>query len=317
MFPPSDIVIVEDTQDMVRASNKRKHKEQQQIIPETFDSQYNSRYISNKVHPCSGSKEKNISGDSKDGSNVVCIFSSKDNEQFRIIPETCDSSDKSIANDGFSRSSIKKSRVIPESCDRSSVGRLSAEHEHVKNVSREDVESRQGKEVILGKENNSTLAKRNLIFEKDDLLLESNNTTLEDNSLTVTRKNLTSKKSNPLESDNSVGQNDEGESSKSSKGPRVVSIEKIDNYGKSNVCIVDQMTKKTLEKGHSGIKESLDPQLRQRNKRDEAVEIIDIEEGGKEEISRKVVSNQYNNIIKIVIIIYFIFIQIRVRKQKK
>lgn len=314
-FSPSGLVIVDDTQDVPSTSNKRKPEsnEQRRIIPETLDSQCDSgtlkraRHCSeskerdipvpNRAQHCPENKDKDIPGNSKSGSDIVCIFSSTGAKQPRIIPETLDNSlDKNVASDSFSRSSAKNPRVIPESCDKSSVDDLSIGNERrVKNVLHVDVEAQQQEEVgeILEK-TNSIPEKRNLIFEEDDALLEVNNTTLKKHNLSLKRNNLIFEKRNSLEEDNLTSQNVEGESEswKNSKRPRIISIEKINNGGKDNVC-TDRMTEKSLEKGGSRIEETPNLQSKQRDKRDKKVEVIDVNKGseGKEGKSRKIVSN--------------------------
>ncbi|XP_014480833.1 PREDICTED: nibrin isoform X2 [Dinoponera quadriceps] len=266
---PSGLVIVGDTQDTLSTSTKRKigSKEQQRIIPETIDSQYDND-IAKKARLSLESREKVISGNNENGSDVVCIFSSKNNKQPRIIPETCDF-DKSIANDSFPQSNAINPRVIPESCDRSSIGSWSAENEQrVENVLREDVESRQRKEIVL--------EKRQLLFQKD-LLPESNDTTFMENNLSRKRKSLLFEKSCSADKDDSAGQKDENESRKNSRGLRIVSIEKIAS-GERNL-----MEEDVLKKDHSRIEESLDFTLRQQDKHDEKIEIIDVDKGNERE----------------------------------
>ncbi|XP_032679000.1 nibrin [Odontomachus brunneus] len=292
-FSPSGLVIVEDTQDVPLTSNKRKHEsnEQQRIIPETLDSPFDSD-ISKRARP--ESKERDIPGNSKNGSGIACIFSSTATKQPRIIPETCDSLDKTlnknVANDNFSRSSTRNPRVIPESWDKSSVDDFSVGNEcRVKNLLQVDVEAKQQEEIILEKTNNSVPEKRNLIFEKEDLLLEDNNTTFKKHNLSLKRKNLSFEKRNPLlEKNNSTNQNveDESESWKSSKGPRIVSIEKINVGGKDNIC-TDRVTEKSLEKDCSRVEETPNLKLKHQDKRDKKV--IDENKGDKEreEKSRK------------------------------
>lgn len=291
-FSPSDFAIVEDTQDMPSTSNKRKieSKEQQRIIPETLDSQYGSD-TSKKARLCPESEERDIPENSKSESDIV----SSRNKQAQIIPETCDSMNKSIASNSFSRNIIKSTRIIPESCDRSSIDNLSAEHEQrVKDLSREDTtESRPQKEVILEKENNLSLKKHNLLFQKHDPLLEDNNTMFEKKKMTFKQKNLISEKNNPLDEDCLAGQNDDDDESKNSKGLRIISLEKLSNSSKGNVCDMDHATENTLEKNLFRVEMSLDSQLRQRNKRDEEVSIINVEkeEKRKENKSREMVSD--------------------------
>ncbi|XP_011138845.2 nibrin [Harpegnathos saltator] len=288
MFSPSDLVIVEDTQDASSTSNKRKIEgtEQPRIIPETLDSQCDSG-TSKKVRICDKNEQEDILENSKRESDV---FSNKNDKQPQIIPETCDSLDKSIASDNFSRSDIKKPRIIPESCDKNSVSSPSIQDEQCsKDISPEDIGFPQEEKVILEKKHGSTLEKRNVMFEEDDLLLED--TTFNKDNLTLKRKNLMFKKSCPLKNDNWAGQNDEDESEswKSSKGPRIVSIEKINNSDKSNIR-TDRMANKSLGKDCFEIEESFDSQLKQRDKYDdEKVEVIDIEKENKrgKEKSRK------------------------------
>lgn len=308
-FSPSDFVVVEDTQLTSSTSSKRKieNKEPQRIIPETIDSQDDIGTLK-RARVSLESEEESIPGNSKSENDIVCFFSNK-NKQPQIIPETCDSLNKSIPDDSVCRSNIRKPQVIPESCDKSSsicrnsikkpqiipessdkssVGSLCVENEQcTKNVPlREDIEFQQ--EVTLEKENDSTLEKRKFLFEKDNSLLEENNTTLKKHNLSLKRKNVSFAKSNLPEENNSASQNDESESEdwRNSRTLRIVSIENVNIDVKDST---NRMKKKESGKGRSKIEKS---QLEQQDKNNEELRVISVEKGDKREKEkpRKMVS---------------------------
>lgn len=305
-FFPSDMMIFEDTQDLLVINNRKRpgSREEQEIIPETLDTQYNSEkgtqhcpvsknrdiLILTEAGRCSEINERdNHPGSSKSGSDVACISCSKNTKQPEIIPETCNCYN-------FFRSNVKDPRVIPESCDKSSVDSLSAENERrVEDILQEHIESER-QEAVASEKNNATLEKHNLISEKDDLSLEDDNTTHKGHKLSLKKRSLFDRESNPLEKDDSIGRNEENESEswRSSNRPRIVSIEKISNGSKGNVC-TSQVTGKTLEKHCSATEGIPDFQLKQRDKRDEKMEVIDVKKGDKsnkkDEKSRKMVCN--------------------------
>lgn len=319
-FSPSDVVIVQDTQeDTSPVGDKRKiqNKEQQRIIPETCDQRYN---IDDSKKTCPSkyeSKKSGTSGIRKNGSNIIDdIFSgrSRNNKQFQIIPETSDSFEKSVASDSSPGKSNKKpSPIIPESCERNIVNELYSEREQQNaNILQKNVEFQaiSREEISIKEENNfspekddSMFGKNNPTFEKK-LIFEKDNNFFEDNNSTLTRNILAVEKDNSaLEKENLTCQNDKNRGSgwKNAMGPRIVSIEKIDNGDNSEIR-VERAKEKTSRKACTRIEEgfqnprrelSLIHTLEENQKATERMEEITVNEGDKRgEIKpRRTVSN--------------------------
>lgn len=102
------------------------------------------------------------------------------------------------------------------------------------------------------------------IFEKDKLTFERNNTTSEKHNLMSDKTNPVIKENDIVSKQNLAGQDDGGKNWKSSRGPRIISIEKIDNRD-SREILAERIKEKASRKDYPEIKETKqDKQLKKR-----------------------------------------------------
>lgn len=274
----SSDVIIEDTQDAPLITVKNiQNKKQHIIIPETCDTQTDAD-STKKAHSSNKNEKRDIAKASKNEIDIVNNTSSdKNHRQSRIIPETCDPLDESIASDCSGQNS-EEPQIVHETCKESIASNLSMnKQQNEKNILQENVKFQQREETFVEKENYSILEKNNLVLGRNNPMLGKTKTISERNELISEKDNVISKKDNlvpentnsVIEKDNivskkdSASQNDGDRNYKNSRGPRIISIEKIDNNDNREIH-VERVKEKALKKNYSKIDGPQNTQLKKR-----------------------------------------------------